>query len=152
MHHKWFVFQECWSRGLYWQGIIHDMSKFSPLEFIAYSSNFFGKKTGHTQEAFQYAWLHHQHHNKHHWNYWVVDQAKQEALEMPHKYVLEMICDWTAMSLKFGDTPKEFFESNRHKMILHQNTEKLVADYLFAIPSAAASNKPFQPTAEKRGG
>jgi hypothetical protein len=142
LQHKWYVLQECWKYGLYWQGIIHDISKFSPSEFYAYANKIFGEwPETRTQfekdatkkivaEAFRYAWLHHQHHNKHHWNYWVVNQSKKESVEMPDKYVVEMICDWTAMSRKFGDTPEDFFINNRHKMILHPETEKLVAAYL----------------------
>jgi hypothetical protein len=132
IQHKWFVLLVCWRNGLYWQGIVHDLSKFSPIEFYAYSWNFFaiplevagsGDKY---KNLFQYAWLHHQHHNKHHWNYWVVDQDKKEALPIPDKYLREMLCDWAAMSRKFGDTPQEFFNKNRYKMVLHPETVAII--------------------------
>ena len=32
-HHKWLVLQGCARVGLYWQGITHDLSKYSPAEF-----------------------------------------------------------------------------------------------------------------------
>jgi hypothetical protein len=128
LQHKWYVLIECWKEGLYWQGIIHDMSKFSRAEFPAYAKNFFSslneqaKTKGDIQKVFSYAWLHHQHHNKHHWNYWVVNQYTKEAVPIPEKYILEMICDWRAMSRKFGDTAQEFFEKNYYRMVLHPET------------------------------
>ncbi|MCP4373369.1 MAG: hypothetical protein GY797_35505 [Deltaproteobacteria bacterium] len=128
LQHKWYVFIECWKEGLYWQGIVHDMSKFSLAEFPAYANNFFSslaeqaETKGEIKKAFSYAWLHHQHHNRHHWNYWVVTQHKKEALPMPEKYILEMVCDWRAMSHKFGDTAQEFFEHHHHRMVLNPET------------------------------
>lgn len=128
LQHKWYVLIECWKEGLYWQGIVHDLSKFSLAEFPAYSSKFFSSSVERAnmkndiQKVFSYAWLHHQHNNKHHWNYWVVNQYKKEAVPMPEKFILEMICDWRAMSSKFGDTAQEFFESRYEKMVLHPET------------------------------
>jgi hypothetical protein len=158
LQHKWYVLEECWKHGLYWQGIVHDISKFSPLEFHAYANKFFGEwpetsiqiekdmRKKLVKQAFGYAWLHHQHCNKHHWNYWVVNQAKKEAVKMPDRYVVEMICDWSAMSRKFGDTPGEFFLKNRHNMVLHHETERDIASYLAVSLPATASNKHLQPT------
>ena len=134
--HKWYVFIECWKKGLYWQGVIHDFSKFSPIEFYAYAWYFFAypleksMSRGKFLHIFNYAWLHHQHHNKHHWNYWVVDQYKKEALPMPEKYIQEMLCDWAAMSRKFGDSPREFFKKTRHEMVLHPQTEAYIVQTL----------------------
>ena len=31
--HKHYVRKYCWKVGLYWRGITHDLSKFSPVEF-----------------------------------------------------------------------------------------------------------------------
>lgn len=129
LQHKWYVFCECWKEGLCIQGIFHDMSKFSKIEFISYAWHFFSKEKkypGQNREHFQYAWLHHQHKNKHHWNYWVYDQANQKALEMPYKYMVEMICDWRAMGRKFGDTAKDFFIKHEHDIILHPATKRNV--------------------------
>lgn len=56
----------------------------------------------------------------------MVDQSEKIALPIPEKYCLEMICDWTAMSRQFGDTPIEFFNKNRHKMVLHPKTVAMI--------------------------
>ncbi len=151
LQHKWFVLIECWKEGLYWQGIVHDLSKFSLTEFYAYSWNFFAiplelADSGDTYKTlFQYAWLHHQHYNKHHWNYWVVNQVKKEALPMPEKYVCEMVCDWRAMSRKFGDTAGDYFSKNQHKMVLHPETLQKIKEKLFL-----QWPRPFKPRYSKR--
>ena len=33
-HHKWVVFKLCCKIGEPWRGLVHDMSKYSPTEFI----------------------------------------------------------------------------------------------------------------------
>ena len=33
-HHKYLVMKECFEVGLYKQGLLHDMSKYSPTEFL----------------------------------------------------------------------------------------------------------------------
>lgn len=128
LKHKYFVLIECFKEGLYWQGLIHDLSKFSLDEFLAYSWSFYAtdkEKKGinfRIERYFKYSWLHHQHKNKHHWNYWVYDQKKQKALPMPKRYMLEMLCDWRAMGVVFGDTARMFWEKNKNKMIIHPET------------------------------
>lgn len=120
MEHKKNVFIECWKEGLYLHAFTHDLSKFLPSEFIPYANWFYddlGVKhkefTGdydqvqhdYFKEEFNKAWEHHYTHNKHHWNYWI-------GKNMPVKYIDQMICDWKAMSVKFGDTEQEFYLKN----------------------------------------
>ena len=98
VRHKWYVGIECWKRGLYWQGIIHDLSKFSPTEFVPSARRFQGTGSPIAQEkneiGYSYAWLNHKAKNKHHWIYWV-DQVngKWVGCPMPEKYIQEMLCD-----------------------------------------------------------
>jgi Family of unknown function (DUF5662) len=129
LDHKMNVFIECWKEGLYVQGIIHDLSKFHPAEFFPYARKFYSDKET-NDLAFKNAWLHHQHHNKHHWNYWVVDQVKREAVPIPRKYLLEMICDYRSLSRKWGRKVKDTSLSDRliqnllsEKVILHPKTK-----------------------------
>jgi hypothetical protein len=42
MRHKWFVFIEACKLGIPWLGLIHDLSKFAPSEFIPYARYFYG--------------------------------------------------------------------------------------------------------------
>jgi len=106
--HKLNVLIECWKEGLYIQGILHDISKFSPKEFVPYAQKFYsGKKDEIIEMKWKYAWLNHQHKNKHHWNYWIVNQETKEALPIPRKYLVEMWCDWRSFSRKWGRRVKE---------------------------------------------
>lgn len=111
IRHKWFVFLECRKEGILWLGIIHDWSKLLPNEFIPYANYFYGKgsditrgrdATGYYKPTdtgdfrFDFAWLLHQKRNKHHWQWWVLpeDEGGLKVLEMPQRYMKEMLCDW----------------------------------------------------------
>ena len=134
MEHKRNVFLVCRKqKGMFWHGVFHDLSKFHPKEFKAYAWKFYGgeqasrallKQTGmeklciskeDVEEEFQKAWTHHYTHNKHHWNYWI-------GRDMPEKFIRQMICDWKAMSRKFGDTAQAFYIKNYNKMDLTWQT------------------------------
>lgn len=121
MEHKKNVFIECWRKGLYLHAFTHDLSKLHPKEFKAYARYFFTPNQpleGDLESIeynFQRAWEHHYTHNKHHWEYWL-------GKDMPDKYIKQMICDWKAMSVKFGDTPQEFYMKNYHHIHLSHNS------------------------------
>ena len=71
-HHKRLVLQGCFRVGMYWQGITHDLSKFSPAEFCVGIRYWTGKRSpnaGERQEkGYSTAWMHHKGRNRHHWN------------------------------------------------------------------------------------
>ncbi|MFT9497496.1 DUF5662 family protein, partial [Anaerosolibacter sp.] len=71
----------------------------------------------------KYAWLNHQHKNKHHWEYWVVDPKNKLALPMPRKYLVEMVCDWRSLSRKWGRKVKISNLDLTEKIILHPDTK-----------------------------
>jgi hypothetical protein len=126
INHKLNVLIECWKEGLYIQGIFHDMSKFSPKEqFHPYTKKFFsGNKLTEDEELeWKYAWLHHQHKNKHHWEYWIVNPQTREVVPMPTKYLVEMVCDWRPFSRKWGKRFKESDLDLTDKIILHHDTK-----------------------------
>jgi hypothetical protein len=111
----------------------HDKSKFSNDEFNAYRQWFYPTEKELVEQDFRHsefmkAWNHHQNLNKHHWEYWVFicDCDKTTALEMPLGAILEMLCDWTAMSLKNGNKPSDWFFSNRFKMKLHEKNVETI--------------------------
>lgn len=118
----------------------HDLSKYSDEEYDAYDKYFYGKeKTEKIEADFNYAWLHHIHVNPHHWQYWVLkhDDEPEEALEMPIKYAIEMICDWWSFSHKTGNLYEIFDWYEKHKgMVLHKKTRKFVEDTLDKIKEA----------------
>ena len=139
---------ECFKRGLIWQGLMHDLSKFFPDEFFPYANHFFTKgkkpardKTGYCKPtdtgdpAFDFAWLLHQKRNKHHWQWWVQpdDCEGVVILPMPDKYILEMFCDWLGAGRAQGfesGTIDQWYASNKNKLQLHPNTRKKIEEIL----------------------
>ena len=95
VRHKWYVFLECLVLGIPLRGLLHDLSKFRPSEFIPYARHFYGKN--YDMKDMEIAWLHHVHRNKHHPEYWVsteIGSGKQMPNMMPDKYIREMVADW----------------------------------------------------------
>lgn len=115
----------------------HDASKYSSAEYEAYDDYFYGnpdKTKEEIDKAFDYAWLHHIHHNPHHWQHWLLkeDDGELKALEMPEEYVYEMIADWWAFSWNKNDLTEIFtwYKDHKLKMILHPDTKTLVESIL----------------------
>lgn len=129
--HKYYVAIECFKYGLIWQGITHDLSKFLPSEFKAYAEKYYGGdyayKYHEVEKNYDVAWLKHQHRNPHHWEYWLFrnDKGGVKPLKIPAKYVLEMVCDWigAGIAIKGKRDIKEWYSTNKMKMILHRNNE-----------------------------
>lgn len=136
--HKFYVGRECFKYGLYWQGIIHDWSKFTPSEWFPYVKHFYIEKrtiehNTSTGTLFDYAWLYHQRRNPHHWQFWVLiqDENPTVILEMPEKYAIEMVCDWTGAGLAQGKPDiVAWYKKNEAKIKLHPKTREKVEIYL----------------------
>lgn len=141
LRHKWFVFLACRRLAVpFWQSVFHDYTKFLPIEWFAYVDFFYrgeqsskssnGKVRKASTVAFEMAWNHHQKHNPHHWQYWVLipDVDGGGALEMPVNYALEMIADWdgAGRAITGKSDPAGWYSSNKEKMILHPNTRQFV--------------------------
>lgn len=129
VRHKWFTFLECANMGLYWRGLVHDLSKFLPCEWYPYVEHFYGDAQN--EPEYDLAWLHHQKFNKHHWQYWLLqkDSGECKAVKMPVDYVKEMVCDWKGVSRAFNKpdgATLEWYEQNKSKMILHPTTRVIV--------------------------
>lgn len=136
IEHKKNVFIECMKEGLYIHAFTHDLSKFNPIEFKPYANYYYGNGD---KPTFDYAWLHHQRKNKHHWDYWVKGSGK--AIPMPDKYIKQMICDWNGMSRKFGDTAQEYYISNIEDINVHIDTRIKIELMLGLIDNELASKE-----------
>ena len=102
--HRKAVRKLCFKCGLYWQGLTHDLSKYSPTEFWLGVKYYTGTASPHVGErrekGYSDAWLHHHNRNKHHAEYWVdIVDGKSAPITMPFKYIVEMICDRVAASM-----------------------------------------------------
>lgn len=115
----------------------HDRSKYLPDEYTAYDKYFYGgNKSYEVTQEFRKAWLEHIHRNPHHWQHWILindDPNEGEIImEMPYRYVVEMICDWWAFSWNKGNLNEIFDWYDEHKdyIKLHKNTRKTVESIL----------------------
>jgi hypothetical protein len=139
LRHKWFVFLECCKLGIPWLGIIHDLSRFYPDEFLAYAASAPYNKDNKPEDiarAFRYAWNDHQHRNKHHFEYWIhfdYHDHSLMALEIPEKYRLEMLADWRGAA-RAGNyskgTAKDWYLRNQYAIGLAQETRKWIEEQL----------------------
>ena len=99
-HRKW-VRHYCWGMGLYWQGLTHDLSKYSPTEFMESVRFYQGTSSpidaAKRAKGYSDAWFHHKGRNKHHYEYWMDNfDLGGENIVMPYKYFAEMVCDYLA--------------------------------------------------------
>ncbi len=104
-HHRHKVIGHCFRAGIGWQGLGHDLSKYSPAEFWAGARYYQGTRSPNEAEREKYgystAWLHHKGRNKHHFEYWTDYNPKARRVlpvKMPRRYVVEMFCDRVAAS------------------------------------------------------
>ena len=143
--HKWYVFQECKGCGITWQGVIHDLSKFSHVEFSSSAKHFQGDRSPIEAEkedlGYSLAWLHHKGCNPHHWEYWIdfADDGSIIANRMPYKYVVEMVCDWVGAGKAYNQCnwtesePLNYYNRVRKGRHFHPDTEKLILKFLNCI-------------------
>jgi hypothetical protein len=115
--------------------IKHDLSKFDPSEFIPYMNHFYGSPPIHSRgrnsptfPAFQQAFQLHWSRNPHHWEYWANLGTDIDPKPIPDVFRREMLADWngTGRSKKgIVDTP-EWYQRNKHTMVLHKDTRNWI--------------------------
>ncbi|MEG0695321.1 MAG: DUF5662 family protein [Erysipelotrichaceae bacterium] len=139
--HKIAVTKLCFRCGLIKQGILHDLSKYSWVEFSAGVKYYQGNRSpiDAQKEAVGYSlgWLHHKGRNKHHWEYWL-DNAQNgiKPLEMPVHYVVEMFCDRIAASRiyqkeNYNDrSALNYYLNGMNHIVMHEKTKLLILDML----------------------
>lgn len=142
--HKYLVMKGCFAVGLYKQGLLHDMSKYSPVEFRVGAKYYQGTRSPNNAErediGYSSAWLHHKGRNKHHLEYWIdyglPPNRSMTGMKMPVNYVVEMVMDRIAaskvyMGEKYHDSaPLEYYEKSKDHLILHDETRELLARLL----------------------
>lgn len=146
MRHKRLVAQNCFRAGLYWQGITHDLSKFSPEEFWVSCRMYQGTRSPNEAErelkGYSSAWIHHKGVNKHHFEHWTDYNPvtkKVEPVKMPIEYVIEMFCDRVAASKVYmgknynDNSPLEYFERAKGRRIIHPETSDLLEKLLIML-------------------
>lgn len=142
--HRKMVRKLCFKCGLYWQGLTHDLSKYSHTEFWNGVKYFTGTASPHVGErkekGYSYAWIHHHNRNKHHAEYWVdIVDGKSTPVYIPFKYLAEMICDRIAASMiylgdKYTDAaPYDYYINHLDENEFNEETCADLGMYLIAI-------------------
>jgi len=135
--HKWLVLDGCFRVGLYWQGLTHDLSKYSPTEFWVGARYYQGTRSPNAAEreekGYSEAWMHHKGRNRHHYEYWT-DMSpvtrNYEAQPMPRRYLVEMVMDRRAACMTYQGknyTPAsayEYFAKSRDRLLMHETTRR----------------------------
>lgn len=137
--HRHKVIIHCIKAGIGFQGLFHDLSKYSPTELYEGIKYYQGGKRSPNEGAreengYSLAWMHHKGRNKHHFEYWT-DYNKQthqmEPVKMPLKYVAEMICDRIAASKIYGGDKYDdsyalnYFLKGKVRRKIHPETSEL---------------------------
>lgn len=146
--HRKLVREGCFAVGLYKQGLMHDLSKFSPTEFIVGAKYYQGTRSPNNAEredrGYSSAWLHHKGRNKHHYEYWI-DYSIHSAPKgmhgmlpspMPIRYIVEMLMDRIAACKVYnGDayttsSPLEYYNRGMEPAPLHPKTQAFLELFL----------------------
>ena len=141
--HRHLVIRHCRKAGVLWQGLRHDLSKYSPTEFLPGIKYYTGQRSPNEGEraenGYSLAWIHHKGRNKHHFEYWTDYNPVSklvEPVEMPVRYVAEMFCDRVAAGKIYNgdkytdDSPLEYFMKAKHRRVIHPKTSDLLEGLL----------------------
>lgn len=143
--HKYWVFIYCCRLGVPWRGIIHDISKFSWIEFSE-SAKYYqsGKKSPipviKKENGYSKAWQHHKGHNPHHYEYWTDNyDTGVSSIEMPEKYVREMVADWMAAGRTYNgksftvNDEIKWWNDYKDKKFIHPKTKERITEILNSL-------------------
>lgn len=136
--HKYYVTMLCFKCGLYKQGLLHDLSKYSPTELKTGAKYWVGTRSPNSIEretiGYSTAWLHHKGRNKHHPEYWYDPMSRNPMPVIPYKYIVEMICDNLAAGIVYNgkrwrnDTQLKYWNSRKDNMPLNEKNKSMVTE------------------------
>lgn len=154
--HRHKVIHFCFKVGVGWQGLRHDLSKYSPTEFWSGAHYYTGTHSPITEErkakGYSEAWLHHKGRNRHHFEYWIFySSAKRDyvPVKMPLRYVKEMLADRVAASMVYNgknytdDMPLDYLINKGDLDGMHEETAKLITEWLTLVKEKG-HNKAFK--------
>lgn len=154
--HRHMVIRHCFRAGILWQGLRHDLSKYSPTEFIAGARHYTDgtrspNEIERKQHGYSAAWLHHKGRNRHHFEYWTDynPQTKQiQPLPMPDRYIIEMACDRIAaskiyMKENYTDAaPLAYYQRGKATRMIHEQTAQRL-EYILQMLADQGEEKTF---------
>lgn len=137
LHHRHLVMIHCFKAGIIRHGLTHDLSKFSPSEFIPGVLYFQGHRSPNERErelkGYSKTWMHHKGRNRHHFEYWNdynTATRRLEPVEMPNDYIIEMFCDRLAASKTYNgknytdSSPLEYYMRGKNTRFIAKGTAK----------------------------
>jgi hypothetical protein len=157
-HHRLLVMEGCFQVGLYKQGLLHDLSKYSPTEFLVGAKYWQGTRSPNNAErediGYSSAWLHHKGRNKHHYEYWIDYSSKDipggmAPAPMPTRYVIEMFMDRIAACKVYhgkdytDKDPLAYYESGNSIPMIHPKTRKQL-EFLLHMLAEQGEKKTFR--------
>ena len=153
--HRWLVRRGCFKVGLYWRGLVHDLSKYSPSEFAVGARLWAGTRSPNSvereQKGYSEAWMHHKGRNKHHYEYWTdlsLETGKYESFPMPRKYLAEMVMDRIAACKVYqgkdytDNSALIYFEKSREKWLMCEKLRQELG-FLLTMLSQEGEKKTF---------
>ena len=144
--HRHRVIAHCARAGVGFQGLFHDLSKYSPTEFLPGAKYYQGTRSPNEMErelyGYSLAWMHHKGRNRHHFEYWNdlnTETKKYEPVRMPMRFVKEMFCDRVAASKIYqgknytDEHPLTYFRRGNARKKMHADTADLLEDWLVML-------------------
>ncbi|MCH5180067.1 MAG: catalase [Erysipelotrichales bacterium] len=144
--HRYLVRHYCFKLGIPWQGLIHDLSKYSPKEFFSSAKYYQGTRSPNDKErevkGYSESWMHHKGRNKHHYEYWIdvnLNSNEYEAVKIPIKYLKEMFADRIAASRIYkgkdytNACPYEYFVTHTAIKNMHPESSKIMGTWLMKL-------------------
>lgn len=157
-HHRHKVIANCFRAGIPLRGLLHDLSKYSPTEFIPGAKHYLGDRSPNEGEREDYgyskAWMHHKGRNRHHFEYWTdydFVTKKMSGVRMPKEYLIEMFCDRVAASKiynkdKYTDSkPLEYFlRAKDHRVSVINETTSDEIEFLLRMLEEKGEKETFR--------
>ena len=144
--HRHRVIAHCARAGVGFQGLFHDLSKYSPTEFLPGAKYSQGTRSPNEMErelyGYSLAWMHHKGRNRHHFEYWNdlnTETKMYEPVRMPMRFVKEMFCDRVAASKIYqgknytDEHPLTYFRRGNARKKMHADTADLLEDWLVML-------------------
>ena len=150
--HRKYVRKACFKMGLFWQGITHDLSKYSFTE-LAIAKYYTGTRSPHDacreQLGYSPSWIYHFHRNKHHWEFWceTAFDGTWNPIKIPYRYIIEMFCDFVGAGKAYNSSnwttaaPMEYWEAKcKGKRLMHTDSVNLFEKLLIHMQNASTES------------
>lgn len=155
-HHRWLVGKGCFRVGLYWQGLTHDLSKYSPTEFLVGARYYQGNRSPNGAEreekGYSEAWMHHKGRNRHHYEYWTdmnLETRNYAPVPIPRRYLVEMVMDRIAACMVYegknytSGSALTYLQKSREKTLMHPQTRRQL-EYILTMLQDVGEKETFR--------